>query len=81
MVPDYAEYSLIIVDCLLGIKCDDYSCRCSSINSSFSFRERKDIFAVIYELERSGKITVIDDVEKSVGVTSYLNLSKVNGFV
>lgn len=62
MISNYAKDSLIVINSLLGVEGDDYSCRRFSIDCAFSFRERKYVFAVINELERCWKLALIDNI-------------------
>jgi len=77
MVSDNTENSFVIVNCLLRIESYDDSCWRSSIHCTFYLWEGKHVLIISYELERCWQFTVINDVQKSIGVTFYLNFSKM----
>jgi hypothetical protein len=78
MVSHNAEYSFVVVHCLLRREGNYDPGLRLLIGSAFYLREGKDIFRVSDELEGGWKIAVIDNVEQSIRVCAHLHLSKVN---
>lgn len=79
MVTDHAEYSFIVVLSLLWEELNDDSYLRFGFDNSFSFWECKDIGFVREDLESGGLVTIVDNVQKSVGCLFLLNFSKVDG--
>lgn len=78
MVLNETEDSLIVVACALGAESNNDPLRRVWLHNALSHREGEQIALVREELEASGQVTVVDDIEESVSGLLSRDLSKLD---
>lgn len=78
MVPDNAEYPLVVVPGSLRVELNYNSHLTLGLNGAFYFRKAEYICSVIEKLELCGLVRVVYYIQKSISALRELNLAKVN---
>ena len=78
VILDKTEDALVVVSSALRAKRDDDSLRGVGLHDALSHRNREQVALVSEELEASGQVAVVDNIEQTVGSLLGLHLTKVD---
>ena len=78
VILDKTEDALVVVSSALRAKRDDDSLRGVGLHDALSHRNREQVALVSEELEASGQVAVVDDIEQTVGSLLGLHFTKVD---
>lgn len=81
MVLHKAEYALIVVTSSLWAKCDNDSLRRVRLNNALGQRDREQIALICEKLKARRQVTIVDNIQKTVGCLLSLNFTEMDRLV